>query len=280
MSNPISPAMIENISGFEENHFGDPRSEKGGAMGRSVIVVAHPDDEILWLSSVMAQADQVVLCFGAPYGRPDKAENRARAVAHLGVAQLVSLALPESGARLLIDWQTPRLTETGIAITDAAAQQRYDENFPRLLAALRPILAGASDVYTHNPWGEYGHAEHIQVYRAVRTLQAELHFTIWFANYVASQTRSLAESLGRAPLWQEKRSLPTDVKIARRLQKIYQTHKAWTWSRWHKWPATETLYAQPDGAMENGRGLQGEVLYDARFLRLWRPVRAAEWRFS
>lgn len=249
-------------------------------MGRSVIVVAHPDDEILWLSSVMAQADPVVLCFGAPYGRPEKAANRARAVAQLGLTRLVNLALPESGARLLIDWQTPRLTETGIAITDTSAQQRYDENFPRLLVGLRPILAGASDVYTHNPWGEYGHAEHIQVYRAVKTLQAELHFTIWFSNYVATQTRPLAESLGRSPLWQEKQILPTDVKIARKLRKIYQKHKVWTWSRWHKWPATETLYAQPDGATPYGHGLQGEILYNARALRLWRPETAAKWRFS
>lgn len=249
-------------------------------MGRSVIVVAHPDDEILWLSSVMERADPVVLCFGAPYGRPEKAENRARAVAHLDLPRLQNLALPESGAKMLVDWQAPQLIATGIKTTDLEAQGRYDDNFLVLLEKLRPILAGASDVYTHNPWGEYGHTEHIQVYRAVKALQAELRFTVWFSNYVSSQTRAFARQLGQGPLWQDKSSLPTDPKIARRLKKIYQTYQAWTWSDWHKWPEKETLYAQPYGATEGWHTLQGEILYNAWGLRLWRPVWTAKWRMA
>ena len=249
-------------------------------MGRSVIVVAHPDDEILWLSSVMAKADPVILCFGAPYGNPQKAENRARAVAHLGLPRLVDLALPESGARLQADWANPRLTPTGIAISNQDAQERYDANFSLLLEKLRPILSNATDVYTHNPWGEYGHTEHIQVYRAVKTLQAELHFTVWFSNYAAPQTHELARQLGQQPLWQEKQTLPTDPRIAHRLRKIYQTYKAWTWSNWHKWPVTETLYSQPHGPTESWHNMKNEILYNARGLRLWRPTSAAKWRLG
>lgn len=249
-------------------------------MGRSVVVVAHPDDEILWLSSVMERADPVVLCFGAPYGRPEKAESRARAVAHLGLERLENLAVPESGAKMLVDWRAPQLTETGIATTDSEAQGRYDANFLVLLEKLRPILSGASDVYTHNPWGEYGHTEHIQVYRAVRTLQAELQFTVWFSNYASAQTRAFAERLGQVPLWQEKFNLPTDQKMGQRLKKIYQTYQAWTWSDWHKWPETETLYAQPYGTTKGWHTLKGEILYNAWGLRLWRPVWTAKWRIS
>ena len=249
-------------------------------MGRNVIVVAHPDDEILWLSSVIAQADPVVLCFGAPYGNPKKAESRARAVAHLGLPRLENLALPETGARLQVDWRTPKLTETGIATSDPAAQRRYDATFPILLEKLRPILAGATDVYTHNPWGEYGHTEHVLVYRAVKTLQAEQHFTVWFSNYASPRTRDFARQCGHVALWQEKRSLPTDRKTAHRLRNIYQRYQAWTWSDWHKWPATETLYAQPYGPTEKGHTMQGEFLYNAAGLRLWRPVWTAKWRVS
>lgn len=243
-------------------------------------MVAHPDDEILWLSSVMAKADPVVLCFGAPYGNPQKAENRARAVAHLGLLRLVDLALPESGARLQVNWENPTLTPTGIAVSDQAAQTRYDANFPQLLEKLRPILTGATDVYTHNPWGEYGHTEHIQVHRAVKALQAELHFTVWFSNYAAPQTYKLAQKLGQDVVWQEKQTLPTDPEVAHRLQKVYQTYKAWTWSNWHKWPATETLYSQPYGPMEPGQTMKNEIFYNARGLRLWRPINTAKWRLA
>ncbi len=176
-------------------------------MTRSVVVAAHPDDEILWLSAALARARPVVLCFGAPFGRPEKAAARRRAVAELGLAHLADLALPESGVRKLVDWSHPDLTPTGMAIADASGQARYDANFTRLLADLRPLLAGASDVYTHNAWGEYGHPEHVQVHRAVTALQAELRFTLWFSNYVGPASWGLALRLGAAPCWAEKRDL-------------------------------------------------------------------------
>lgn len=249
-------------------------------MVRRVVVVAHPDDEILWLSSVLAKADSVILCFGAPYGRPEKAKGRACAVAHLALPGLESLDIPESGARLLVDWKNPTLTETGIKINDSAAQMRYDSNFVVLLEKLCPILAGATDVYTHNPWGEYGHSEHIQVHRAVKTLQAALRFNLWFSNYAAPQTRNFAWQEGQKALWQQKQILPTDIKCAHRLRGIYQKYNAWTWSNWHKWPQTETLYAQPHGAPERWYDMRGEFLYNARGLRVGRPVWTAKWRLS
>ncbi|MDE1882488.1 MAG: PIG-L family deacetylase [Rhodospirillales bacterium] len=244
---------------------------------RQVVVAAHPDDEILWLSSAMEHADPVVLCYGAPYGKPGKAAARARAVAALKLPRLVSLAIPESGTRLHVDWQNPVLTPTGMAITEPEAQARYDANFVALLEKLRPILAGADAVYTHNPWGEYGHPEHIQMHRAVASLQKELGFTIWFSNYMAPLAAPLIRSLAAAPFWAEKRVAAPDVRLARRLRAIYLRHRVWTWSLFHRWPATETLYAQPSGTQNSWRSLTGETLLDVTKLRWWRGDGAARW---
>jgi len=234
------------------------------------VVVAHPDDECLWLSSVLAAADRVVFCFGDPFERPKLSAARRRAVAALPLAGLVDLALPESGGGFSVDWTDPRLTETGIAITDPGARARYDSNFLRLVAALRPVLAGCGDVYTHNPWGEYGHAEHIQVYRAVAALQAELGFTIWFSNYVGPASWPLARRIGAQPCRAGRhRSVRPDEALARSLRRIYRNHGAWTWTRWHRWPAQETLYAQPPG--EAQCPLTGECLLDVTGLRWWPP---------
>ena len=246
-------------------------------MNRAVLVAAHPDDEILWLSSALAGANLVVLCFGAAQGKPRMAAARARAVAALGLKALAYLALPESGTRKLVDWRNPALTPTGIAISSAEGQTRYDANFVALVARLRPLLAGADEVYTHNPWGEYGHPEHIQVYRAVAALQAELGFRLWFSNYAAPLTWPLAQTLGAAPLWAEKRAVAPDLPLARRLRGVYLRHGVWTWPRLHRWPTAETLYAQPSGPREGWRTLRGETLLDATALRWWRPARAA-WR--
>jgi LmbE family N-acetylglucosaminyl deacetylase len=234
-----------------------------------VIVVAHPDDESLWLSSVLASAERVVFCFGAPFERPKMAEARRRAVAALPLAGLVDLKLPESGGGFSVDWENPQLTETGIAISDPQVRGRYDANYARLVEALRPVLAGCAEVYTHNPWGEYGHAEHIQVYCAVAALQAELGYTIWFSNYVGPVSWPLAGQIGRLPCWADRRAVQPDEAMARRLMRLYRQNGAWTWTKFHRWPAEESLYAQPP--VEVRRPLSGEWLLDVTGLRWWPP---------
>ncbi|MEJ2761135.1 MAG: PIG-L family deacetylase, partial [Gammaproteobacteria bacterium] len=196
------------------------RSNVSQGEGFTALVVAHPDDEALWLSSAIANADRIILCFGDLFARPRDSAARRAATAELPLHDLVSLDIPESGVLNLVDWARPQLTPTGIAITDAAARERYETNYPRLVTALGEALAGAAAVYTHNPWGEYGHAEHIQVHRAVAALQENLGYTIRFSNYVSRKSWPLACHLSARLSWTERCSLPPDRDTARRLMRV------------------------------------------------------------
>ena len=236
------------------------------------VVVAHPDDESLWLSSAVASADRVVFCFGDPFQRPKSSAARRQAVAALPLSCLVDLALPESGAGFSVDWARAQPTPAGIEITDDAAGARYAANYPKLVEALRPALVGYGDVYTHNPWGEYGHAEHIQTYRAVTALQAEFGYRIWFSNYVGTASWSLAQRLSGHPCWTQRCIVRPDPTTARSLMRVYRRYHAWTWTRWHRWPAFETFYGQPPAeSPEVRRKLAGEWLLDVAGLRWWPP---------
>lgn len=232
------------------------------------VVVAHPDDEALWLSAALGRAELVVFCFGDQAGGGRKSAGRRRAVAALGLPGLVSLGFSESGTRKLVEWERARFTEAGIEIADAAGAARYAANFAALLEALRPRLAGCTEVYTHNPWGEYGHPEHVQVYRAVAALQAELRYTIWFSNYVSPLTWRLA----RQARWAEREVVRPDKVLARRLFCTYLRHGAWTWPLTHRWPGREIYFAQPAGG--DLRPMRGETLVDVSRLRWWRLGRA------
>lgn len=243
-----------------------------------VIVVAHPDDETLWLSSVLASAAKVVFCFGAPYQRPQMAASKRRAVAALRMPNLIDLAIPESGVKHAVDWQHPEPTTTGLTITEDAARVRYEENYALLLERLEGLLAGAQHVCTHNPWGEYGHAEHVQVHRAVATLQSELGFTLWIPNYISKKSWPLAKLIAPDLYWFERRTLQTDIALARKNKAVYLKHGAWTWNRRHHWPPEETLYAlQPSDSVQKGQSIEGEWLLDVAKLRWgsppWRPAR-------
>ena len=251
-----------------------------GRPARTAVVVAHPDDECLWLSALLAASDRIVFCFGAPFERPRMAAARRQAVAALPLPRLTDLQIPESGAGFSVDWAKAQPTSAGIEITEPGPRARYEANHSRLLEQLRPVLTGYSDVCTHNPWGEYGHTEHIQVYRAVAALQAELGYTIWFSNYVAAANWSFARRLGRQPCWARRLTVEPDRDTARGLMRIYQRHGAWTWTRFHRWPAHETLYAQPPaGSPEPWSSLAGEWLLDIAGLRWWPPPWRAARRY-
>lgn len=244
-----------------------------GEGGFTALVVAHPDDEVLWLSAVISAADRIVLSFGDLFERPRDSAARRAAAGALPLGGLVRLDLPESGVKTVVDWAHPQPTPTGVAITEAGARARYEANYPRLLTGLRGALAGAREVYTHNPWGEYGHAEHVQVYRAVADLQGEMGYTLWFSNYVSRKSWPLACQLSTRVYWAKRRGLAPDRATARRLMRLYKEHGAWTWNATHRWPARETLYGiDPPGSGHPRFPLAGEWLLDVDRLCWWPPT--------
>ena len=41
-----------------------------GLLENAVVVVAHPDDEVLWFSSILDKVDEVVICYLAINSKP------------------------------------------------------------------------------------------------------------------------------------------------------------------------------------------------------------------
>lgn len=211
------------------------------------IVVAHPDDEALWASSILGRAGRVILCFGDIVGKPDVSAGRRRAVARLPLDAVESLDIPEAGVFGLAAWPDPTPTRHGLALPGrggpraAAAARRYAANHARLVEALRPRLRGLPAVVTHNPWGEYGHEEHVQVFRAVEALRGELGFALWVSGYVSEKSAGLMRRcLGG--LGASTGALPTDPALGARLQAVYAAEGAWTWFHDYVWPADEVFH--------------------------------------
>ncbi len=248
----------------------------------SAVVVAHPDDEALWLSSVIGSAERIVFGFGAVFGKPRTSEARRQAVAALPLKGLINLEIPECGVGFNSGRAREELTPAGVRIADSTVRARYESNYARLLEGLRASLAGCRDVYTHNPWGEYGHAEHIQVYSAVTALQEELGYTVWFSNYVGASSWTLVDGLAGRLSWTQRSVVSPDVATARTLMRVYRRYGAWTWKATHRWPAHEVMYAQPPGSSLDIRyPLSGEWLLDVGRLRWWPPsLRSARRRLQ
>jgi len=217
-------------------------------MKNSIIVVAHPDDEILWFSSLLANVDKIVLCYLAELSNPDFGEFRRHALAEFPLKdKMVCLDLVALGVSRPKNFVSPRFSPFGIELVadntlPGKGQQHYENNYFILREKLSDIISQYQNVVTHNSWGEYGHEEHVQVYRAVKDLQTSLGFNLWTSNYCSTRTIGLMASITNAS---QVVTLSTNPQLAKGIMKVYQQAKCWTWYDTWEWPPEETFFKEP-----------------------------------
>ena len=212
-----------------------------GMFENSVVVAAHPDDEVLWFSSALPYVDQLILCFLRVKAHPDWTTGRQKSIAEYPLDNMISLGLDESEVFYAVDWSQPVATDYGLLISRGPMSDAvYRKSFEILQEKLRKLLAGYRNVITHNPWGEYGHIEHVQVYRAIKSLQEELNFDIWYPNYCSNKSVMLmAMSLSQLDVVTQ--TLPTNKALAESIMNIYKKNNCWTWYDDHEWCDEETF---------------------------------------
>ena len=198
-----------------------------GITEKSVVVVAHPDDEIIWMSSIIRKVDKILICFqdesssigfgigrAVDYYRMIKYRScsskpimskigcsREKVLRNYPLNNIESLGLHEAGTFGLVDWSNPKRSPFGIRLdvknrsSDMSVlrfsikrnirliRRKYEENYKKLVVRLKGELEGVRNVFTHNPWGEYGHPDHIQVNEALVEIQKEMGFNLYVTTY-------------------------------------------------------------------------------------------------
>ncbi len=237
---------------------------------RLAIVMAHPDDEVLWAGSALRAAEKIVVVYGELPCARELTEGRKAAMAAFPLPTLDWLGMVESGVFDSASWPTPLETEYGVfphralRVLDSFDPDRYRHQFGELRTVLRDRLAGMRNVIAHGPWGEYGHEDHIQVFRVVASLAEEMGFRLWVPGYVAPKAEALMQRnlrfLGRPTV-----PLPIDPVLADEIAQIYKRTKTWTWFDDYVWPdAEQFLPWYPQGAPEG----QAAVVKDIQRIRL------------
>lgn len=243
----------------------DPQST---ILSNVVVVVAHPDDENLWFSSVIRHASKIIVVYEDYWAEPDIGAKRAAALADLPHPNIKSLKIPEAGTYGCANWDNPEISKYGILFSNEAIKrelkrkavraipglsghvapksisQIYTENYYSIIGLLRDELTPDMNVFTHNPWGEYGHEDHLQVFRIVDHLQSEIGFKQWMGNYVSNRSLSLAKTYFGAK-FDDPICLSTDVPYAQAFADIYKKHDCWTWRDDWKWFEQECFTRAP-----------------------------------
>ncbi|WP_445166915.1 PIG-L family deacetylase [Mycolicibacterium sp. Dal123E01] len=210
-------------------------------MQNAVMVVAHPDDEILWFSSILNQCKGVIVCFGPSVNsRETWDEGRAALIKEYPLAKVRFLNLRQSDAFEAANWNKPKESASGLRVR-RGANSRYAKNAEELLRLLEVELQNESVVFTHNPWGEYGHEEHVQVFRILARLQQTIDFDLYVNGYVGNRSIKLMPKCLHL-LQSDPFVRKTDTALASQLKDAYVENDCWTWSADYEWPEHEIFY--------------------------------------
>lgn len=222
-------------------------------IGSAALIVAHPDDEILWFSSIFAAVGKVIICFLETPGDSVTTSARKQFAARFQDPRVHFLELSESMAFGQADWRDPEPSAEGLQLPGGGlvaplpgySAARYRTNHEALISGLKPLLVGVPLVFTHNPWGEYGHEEHVQVYRTVAGLRRELGFELWFDTYASDRSATLmARTIARTQFVHE--SLTTHPEQVAPIEALYRETGCWTWPYDdYRWFETDTFALDP-----------------------------------
>ncbi len=212
----------------------------------SLLVVAHPDDEILWFGSIVADVSQIVICFLNDPAHPELAAARERVLAeHPLRNRILCLGVDETGSFNHADWPRPETTKFGLRIVKARRiAKRYRLCYRQLEEQLAPVIRKATSIITHNPWGEYGHEEHVLVHRVVTLLAEFEQKDVWYDNHASSWSEDLMSDYLDGF---EHRIVHrvVDIREMESMADIYRAHGAWTWFDDYRWFREECFVRGP-----------------------------------
>jgi LmbE family N-acetylglucosaminyl deacetylase len=231
----------------------------------AVVVVAHPDDEILWFSSILHQCKSVLVCFGpSATSKASWDSGRAVVMETYPLTKVRFLKIRQADAFEAANWTKPKEARSGLQLRRRRRRTNslYESNAEKLLRILEVELKHESLVFTHNPWGEYGHEEHVQVFRVLTVLKEKLGFDLFVTSYVGNRSLEMMSrclhSLEGKPLMRE-----TNRMLAQKLKTLYLENNCWTWEADYKWPEYEYFYRvdQPNGGTELGASVSLPLNY-------------------
>jgi hypothetical protein len=206
--------------------------------GNYKIVVAHPDDEILFFSSILKNSSETIICFG-PSDDKDVTNGRQKLKSQIPLKNFVFLDLPEANVQGLANWKDPKKNVEGISVKNNFSI--YKKNYDTLKLKLSKFINYGETIFTHNPWGEYGHEEHIQVFRVIMSLSKELNLKILVNSYVSNRSYLLM-TMEEYLISEIVHIGNPDKNLTSVFKKLYQSNSCWTWYDDYCWPKSELFF--------------------------------------
>tara|TARA_A100001388_G_C28773422_1_gene505446 strand:+ start:2322 stop:3134 length:813 start_codon:yes stop_codon:yes gene_type:complete len=207
-----------------------------------ILVVAHPDDECLFYSSIINKISTIIFCFSKIPGEKYISIGREKALKEFPLKNknLVNLEIAQAKTNNLpTNWLD--IEDNSYGIKGGLEDSSYSSNYFILKSKLNELLTSNTTVITHNPWGEYGNAEHIQIFKIIYNIAKEKNIKMFVDGYYSNLTRFYTKRKQHL-LIPKVYSLKTNKRIYSLLRDHYLNNKCWTWFNNYDVPLYESFY--------------------------------------
>lgn len=176
-------------------------------MKNITMLIAHPDDEVIFGWPMLKEVKKIICC-SSDLNNPVRTWCKDRKKALQEVGNIV-------GAEVIcLDYNS-----------EFYRADARNGDLWKMTSEIMSLLQSVELIYTHNPWGEYGHLDHVLVHQIARASGKQLIYS------------DMCIEAGWLPCipWQRLQSLvgsyTNDISFYERCKEIYLKYNYWTWSK-------------------------------------------------
>lgn len=186
-----------------------------------LMVMAHPDDEVIFGWPILLHPEEfevslLVLCENSHKGTGPM--DALKEVCEVNNVSLLGSVMKENNFYRLPTREAERVLSQAVSDSLKQIQVSIDKCNPDAL-------------FTHNPWGEYGHGDHRFCFNLVSMFSLPLLMAdTCFVDSCHLSSDSIPNIYKQFLFTDHWRTDSLDTAWYERMQAIYQRHRAWTWS--------------------------------------------------
>lgn len=219
-------------------------------LNNSVLIVAHLDDEIIFASSLIDHVKKIIICFCSNSNEKELTKSRRNLIKNFPNKKFIFLKFEENNGLLkkLCQKNLNRRfilhdeKEINYVKTRFENDHNYME-FKRLLKIrLLSEIKSIENVFTHNPWGEYGHFDHINIHNIIRELTLEKNINLYCFGYITEKNFYYFKNFLKIIDPNKSLILKTNKQEFKNFKKLYIDNNCWTWYKNYELPQEELFF--------------------------------------